>query len=128
MGNACEGEPISPDMMNIEYFGMHGRAEPLKALLHHSGTPFHFSAVSIPGWLSRKVTGNTGEMGALPIVHYQGKSMQQFNAILRATGMKYGYYDPRDWRQAGRIDWVVDTWAGLLEVNANILLSFNTAA
>ena len=128
MGNACAGETVSPDMVSIEYFEGHGRVEPLKALLHHSGTQFHFSPVGLAGWMYRKGTGNTGEMGQLPIVRYQGKAMQQFNAILRAVGVEKGYYNPRDWREAGKIDWVIDTWGELLGVNAGIFLSFNTAA
>ena len=64
--------------------------------------------------MMRKGTGNTGEMGQLPFIHYQGRSMQQFNAVLRAIGIEKGYYNPRDWRQAIKIDWIVDTWADLL--------------
>ena len=78
--------------------------------------------------MMRKGTGNTGEMGQLPFIHYRGHSMQQFNAVLRAIGTEKGYYNPRDWRQAIKIDWIVDTWADLLTQTAGIYLSFNTTA
>ena len=71
----------------------------------------------------RKGTGNTGEFGAMPIVYYQGKVMQQTGAILRSLGVQHGYYNPRDYQLAGKIDWIVDTWGELLTANANIVLS-----
>ena len=49
--------------------------------------------------------------------------MQQTGAILRALGVQHGYYNPRDYQAAGKIDWIVDTWGELLTANANIVLS-----
>ena len=72
MGNACAGETVSPDTISIEYFAGHGRPEPLRVMLHHSGTQWHEKNVSLAGWMMRKGTGNTGEMGQLPVIHYKG--------------------------------------------------------
>ena len=115
MGGACGGETVSPEVYKIQYFkDVHGRAEPLRLLLHYSGTPFVESGVSMAGWMVRKGSGNTGEFGQLPIVSYQGRDMQQFGAVLRSVGVEKGYYNPRDFRESMRIDWIVDTWGGLL--------------
>ena len=78
MGNCSSGENVGPETVKIEYFrGSLGRAEPIRVMLHHANVDFVEDPVSFPGWGMRKVTGNTGEFGALPIVSYQGQSMQQ---------------------------------------------------
>ena len=128
MGNACAGEAINPEIVSIEYFEGHGRPEPLRAMLHHAGVPFHTKNVGLAGWMMRKGTGNTGEMGQLPIVRYRGQEMQQFGATLRAIGIERGYYNPNDWHQSMNVDWIVDTWGELLTQTAGILLSFNTTS
>ena len=66
-------EVNDPETVHLEYFSAHGRAEPLRLLLNYSGVGIVESTVSMPGWVMRKATGNTGEMGVLPIVHYKGK-------------------------------------------------------
>lgn len=40
--------------------------------------------------------------------------MAQFGAILRSFGIRYGYYNPRDWKACRYIDPVVDTFADVL--------------
>ena len=73
MGNVCAGEDIGPDGIKITYFkGTHGRAEPIKLMLHVAGVPFIDDNFSIAGWMVAKTTGSTGEFGGLPIVHYKG--------------------------------------------------------
>ncbi len=42
----------------------------------------------------------------------------QFGAILRSFGIRYGYYNPRDWKQARYIDPIVDTFADVLSAQA----------
>ena len=76
MGNACAGEVVGPETVKLEYFKGHGRAEPIRAMLNHANVHYVEAPVGIPTWMMRKGTGNTGEFGALPIVHYQGKQMQ----------------------------------------------------
>ena len=128
MGNACGSGPPDPAVVQITYFKVHGRAEPLRVLLHHSNTQWTDDSVSLPGWGIRKASGNTGEMGALPIVSYQGRNMQQLGAILRSLGIEKGYYDPTNWQQARQIDWIIDTWGDLISANAGIFFSFDNAA
>ena len=89
MGQACaSGETVPPETVKIEYFNkIHGRAEPLRVLLHHAGVQYVDAGIRIPTWVYRKSMGNTGEMGQLPIVSYQGVEMQQMGAILRSFGI-----------------------------------------
>ena len=79
------------------------------------------------GWMVRKGSGNTGEFGQLPIVSYQGRDMQQFGAVLRSVGVEKGYYNPRDFRESMRIDWILDTWADLLIANAGIVFQMTAS-
>lgn len=122
MGGACGGETVSPETYKVQYFkDVHGRAEPLRLMLHYSGTEFVNSGVTLSGWMVRKGAGNTGEFGQLPIVSYQGRDMQQLGAILRSVGTEKGFYNPRDFRDSMRIDWIIDTWGERLNDNAAIV-------
>ena len=58
----------------------------------------------------RKASGSAGEFGGMPIVHLNGKICQQTNALLRQLGIQFGYYDPSDWKKAGVIDMIVETY------------------
>ena len=40
--------------------------------------------------------------------------MAQTNAILRSFGIRYGYYEPSDWKQARLIDPIVETYGDVL--------------
>lgn len=61
-------------------------------------------------------------MGGLPIVHRGGQSQQQTSAVLRSLGVQYGYYDPKDWKNAGIIDMIVETQADLYTACATVVL------
>ena len=65
MGNACStgGPAIDPQVAYIEYFPIHGRAEPIRALLHHAGVRYVDQTVGIGTWMMRKNNKETGEMG-----------------------------------------------------------------
>ena len=112
--------------IKIEYF-FEGpeewqRPAPLIFLLEHKGVDFERQTVSLADWPGRKESGNTGEMGGLPIVHRGGQSQQQTNAVLRSLGAQYGYYDTKDWKNAGTIDMIVDTQAELYNACAKLAL------
>jgi len=44
-------------------------------------------------------------------------------AILRHFGVRYGYYNPRDYRQAIMADEVVDTFADVMGALAGVLFA-----
>ena len=43
-------------------------------------------------------------------------------AELRMLGTKYGYYDPKDWKQAFYCDVILDAWVDILDKNGEVLL------
>lgn len=49
--------------------------------------------------------------------------MGQLGAILRSFGIRFGYYDPRDWKMACLVDPLVDTWADVLGSASKILFA-----
>ncbi len=58
--------------VQIEYFGMNGRADMLVQLLAYMNIPYEKIDVTFEEWQERKASNQTGEMGGLPIVHQKG--------------------------------------------------------
>ena len=113
--------PIRPKI-KIEYFeSAYGRADPLVQLLAHKGEPYEYCALSQEEWAARKQNGDTGEFGALPIATWEGEVYQQTNATLRAFGVRFGYYDQSDWKNAGFIDMIVETQTDCFNQAAKIM-------
>ena len=119
-------QEVAAPKFRFEYFAGYGRVDPLRLMLTHKGVEFQDDVVTFEEWGPRKAKGDTGEMGALPIYYEDGKAMQQFGAILRSQGIKYGYYHPNDWKTCGEIDQITDTWADVLNSFAPILLELGT--
>ena len=46
--------------------------------------------------------------------------LSQTGAIMRYFGIRYGYYDPKNWQQACHIDPIVDTWSDICAAFAGI--------
>jgi len=49
--------------------------------------------------------------------------MGQTNAILRSFGIRYGYYDPKSWKQAIIIDSVLESYGDVLTGMSSIIFS-----
>lgn len=99
------------------YFNIgYGRADPLEQMFSHHGQPHEKVAVA-PG------AGPTSEFGTgLPQIDATigGKNvhMGQLGAMLRSFGIRYGYYNPKDWKQARYCDPIVDCWADIMNAVA----------
>ena len=109
---------IIPTTIRWEYFQGFGRGDPLTQMFEYHGQPSEKTDLDFGGWEARKAQGDGGEFGGgLPqaFVQIDGKThrMAQFGAILRSFGIRYGYYDPRDWKQARYIDPIIDSWSDL---------------
>ena len=87
------------------------------------GQPFKKNDQDFGPWEARKAAGDGGEFGGgLPQAFFtdNDKSMRcgQFGAIMRSFGIRYGFYDPKDWGKARYIDPIVDTFADVLNAQA----------
>lgn len=124
-GGAAKGKNTLPEVA-FEYFTGFGRGEPLEQMFVYHGQKFTKRDQDIAGgWEARKAAGDGGEFGGgLPqaFITDKGKSyrMAQFGAILRSFGIRYGYYNPRDWKACRYIDPVVDTFADVLGAQAMV--------
>ena len=84
--------------------------------------------MTLESWGAKKASGDTGEMGGLPIVHdmeWPQTGMQQLSAIMRLYGLKYGYYpsEAEEWAKCGKIDEIVYTWADILTTMGGVLIA-----
>ena len=87
--------------MKLTYFDFHGgRGEPVRLALSMGAVPFEDDRVAVADWPKRK--GST-PFGAVPVLHVDGKTLAQSNAISRYVGKLTGLY-PSDFWQAALCD------------------------
>ena len=60
--------------MKLYYFDAHGRAEPIRCLLHIAGVPFEDIRMDHETFQKHKADG-TFEFGQVPAIEYEGKIM-----------------------------------------------------
>lgn len=108
---------VLPQTINWLYFQGGGRGDPLTQMFEYHGQPHSKQGVGFAQWPAMKPTEG-GEMGGMPIVkvNMNGKEMrfQQLGAIMRMFGIKFGYYNPKDWKTARLIDPIVDTFGDVI--------------
>ena len=96
-------------------------------MFEYHGQPHVKASLSEQEWGAKKNAGDCGEFGGLPQVDIMvgGKkvNMGQMGAILRSFGIRFGYYNPRDWKQASLIDPIVDTFADVLAGMGGVLFA-----
>merc|ERR1712083_76824 len=110
-GGSQKGKNLFPDTVEFHYFGLNGRADPLRMMFEYHGQAY------------KKTDGQGGEFGGgLPYAEckVQGKQMRfaQFGAIIRMFCIRYGYYNTKDWKCARYHDPIVDTWADALGLSS----------
>ena len=64
----------------------------------------------MPEWKELKDKGYGGEFRKVPRVFINGSEYQQSMATLRMVGIKYGYYNPTNWKECLIIDSVLDAY------------------
>ena len=79
--------------MNLEivYFGVNGRADALRLMLHSKGVNFTDTRVGLGQHGPYKEDGRS-EWGGLPCACLDGEWYGQNRAILRMLGNRLGYY------------------------------------
>ena len=125
-GGSQKGKILFPDTVEFHYFGLNGRADPLRMMFEYHGQAYKKIDETPEGWEAKKAAGQGGEFGGgLPYAEckVQGKQMRfaQFGAIIRMFCIRYGYYNTKDWKCARYHDPIVDTWADALGLSSAIL-------
>lgn len=99
--------------IKIHYFGMHGRAEPIRMLLSHAKVEYEDLRFSFEEFGKAKAEGKY-EFGQVPAVEVDGVMYVQSQAILRSLGQKYGYYS-EDPITMYKIDSAIDGLADMFQ-------------
>ena len=125
-GASNKGKNLFPTKVEFRYFGLNGRADPLRMMFEYHGQAYEKIEETLEGWEAKKAAGGGGEFGGgLPQAEatIQGKKMcfAQFGAILRMFCVRYGYYNTKDWKCARYHDPIIDTWADALGKSSAIL-------
>ena len=121
------GKNVLNQCVEFHYFeGLNGRADPLRQMFEFHGQDYRKIGEDAPGWEAKKARGEGGEFGGgLPYaeITLAGKKhrMAQFGAILRMFCIKYGYYNPKDWKCALYNDMIVDTWCDVAGAMGGVL-------
>ena len=75
--------------IELIYFDLKARGEPIRVALHHAGIDFTDTRVSFADWGALKPSIPSG---ALPVIKKDGKCFAESNALLRWAGKKAGLY------------------------------------
>ena len=95
--------------MKLYYFDIYGRAEPIRMLLNHAKHEFEDVRLDKEGMEKLKAEGKL-EFGQLPLLETaDGKYMVQSQAILRALGMKFGYYPTGTTEADIKLSYLIDS-------------------
>jgi glutathione S-transferase len=95
------------ELPTLIYFGVYGRGEMIRMLLHHANIDYNDKRVSFSEW--KQMKGNLIH-SQLPVwVEEDGVQRNQSISILRYVGMKSGYYST-DPDEAYHIDNVLDEY------------------
>ena len=96
------------DCIDINYFGVYGRAEFIRMMCIHSGTNWSSNDNVFDQWPALKPQK---AFGSLPEVTIEGVKINQSKAAARAVAIKLGYYstDPKcQWQIDSILDFVQD--------------------
>lgn len=95
--------------IDVAYFPLHGRCEPLMLLLTATGSDHKRTAVE--DW---PAGADELEFRGLPQTTWKGKKHGQAKAVLRAVGMAKGLYDTKDPMCCYHADVTVESFDGIL--------------
>ncbi|KAJ8021972.1 Glutathione S-transferase 1 [Holothuria leucospilota] len=104
-------------VVKLTYFGVRGRAEPIRYMLHMEGLEFEDKRISSEEWKELKPTT---KFGGLPLLEVNGKVLAQSQAIYRHVANMHGFFPENPWDKA-----TVDS---ICEKQAEFLLEVQKAA
>ena len=89
-------------------------------MFEYHGQPYEKISIEQAEWGQLKGKPGAGEFNSLPLVEIKGsrghtRELGQLSAVLRCFGIRFGYYNPRDWMQARLIDPIIDTWTEVVQ-------------
>ena len=109
--------------VEVEYFDIYGRADPIRLLLAYSGVAFKNVVVQQPDWPALKADTARYPHGGLPMVTVDGMRMGQTMSILRNFGLRLGHYPAEDAELAWNCDSVMDIWNSTMDANGGFVFA-----
>mmetsp|Transcript_26457 Transcript_26457/g.30361 ORF Transcript_26457/g.30361 Transcript_26457/m.30361 type:complete len:220 (-) Transcript_26457:799-1458(-) len=76
------------DGIKLQYFGLYGRGDSIRALLHYKQVDFTDEVITFEQWPELKNSGRFPN-GQLPVLETDGERFNQEDAILQYLGTKY---------------------------------------
>jgi len=104
----------------LHYFDIHGRGDPIRALLCHAGVSFTDHRIPMEDFKSGAAEPFT-VLGAFPVWEEDGIKMPSSNSILRFLGIRHGYY-PEDPMCAYEVDSLMDFMEDLYPVHRKYIM------
>jgi len=97
--------------VTLHYFGIFGRGEPIRLMLHYFNTPFTDHMVAMEDWPALKSSGFT-EFGQLPRLDIDGMELVQSHCIYRYLCQKNNAY-PTDEHEIYLCESIVDLYSDI---------------
>ena len=125
----CSGQDIASVPKNsipmkhveVEYFQAHGRAEPIRMLLHHADVKFSNKYVEANDWPTLKNDKKLYPNGGLPVVVIDGKRHFETMASLRSLAIQLGYYNIKNANECYQSDIVCESTSAIYDTLGKIL-------
>ena len=99
----------------LTYFAVHGKCEAIRMLLHKAGVQFEDVHITIEQLTEMRESGALPAGCQVPFFEYQGRTLNQSNAILRMLGRQHNFYPRDNLDETYLIDWALeaslDLWA-----------------
>ena len=121
MGPAPKKGAINACIEMWYFDGLCGRADPIAQMFAYHGQDWKKRGWSQEEWGAAKAKNNgmCGEFnGGLPQVKFTvgGKKMDcsGLSAIMHMFGVKYGYYDPKNFKQASLVDPIIESFGDVI--------------
>ena len=100
------------------YFGIHGKAEPIRMLLHQAGVDYEDRRLERDEFAAMKESGEL-PAGQVPLyIEKSGRNINQANAILRFLGRQHGFYFGDDIDESFYVDWSLEASLDLWSTKA----------
>ena len=90
----------------LVYFDVNGRGEAIRAMLHHAGHQYNDERIAFDAFPAVKNSGRF-PLTTMPIWEEDGMTVCTSNGVLRALGVRLGYYS-EDPKTVYAIDSMVD--------------------
>ena len=107
-------KPSAKHTIEIEYFPVYGRAEPVKMMMAYYCIPFTEKCITGEEWGALKANKDLYAFGCLPVAVVDGCRLGQTRSQMRMIACQAGIYNAKDAKCAYANDVLMDMWDGCI--------------